>query len=73
MTDELKTVARFSDIMGAEIAAGMLRSNGIEAEMFGQDSSYPCLNVVYDRVELKVKPEDYESARNLLAANESAE
>ena len=30
MTDELKTVARFSDIMGAEIAAGMLRSNGIE-------------------------------------------
>ena len=51
----------------------MLRSNGIEAEIFGQDSSYPCLNVVYDRVELKVKPEDYESARNLLAANESAE
>ena len=59
--------------MGAEIAAGMLRSNGIEAGIFGQDSSYPCLNAVYDRVELKVKPEDYESARNLLAANESAE
>ena len=51
----------------------MLRSNGIEAGIFGQDSSYPCLNAVYDRVELKVKPEDYESARNLLAANESAE
>ena len=73
MTDELKTVARFSDIMGAEIAAGMLRSNGIEAGIFGQGSSYPCRNAVNDSVELKVKPEDYESARNLLAANESAE
>ena len=41
MADELKTVGRFPDQMSAEIAAGMLRANGIPAEIFGQDSTYP--------------------------------
>lgn len=73
MADELKTVARFPDQMSAEIAAGMLRANGIQAEIFGQDSTYPCLNAGYVGIELKVNPEDYDSARNLLAANDKAE
>ena len=75
MKEELKlmTVARYSDQMSAEIAAGMLNSNGIPAEVFGQTSSYPSINAAIDGVELKVNAEDYESAKKLLAANESAE
>lgn len=75
MKEELKlmTVARYSDQMSAEIAAGMLNANGIPAEVFGQTSSYPSINVAIDGVELKVNAEDYESAKKLLAANESAE
>jgi hypothetical protein len=73
MAEEFKTVARFSDPMSAEIAAGMLRSNGIPAEVFGQTSSYPSINAAFQNVELKVNAEDYESARNLLAANDKAE
>ena len=75
MKEELKlmTVARYSDQMSAEIAAGMLNANGIPAEVFGQTSSYPSINAAIDGVELKVNGEDYESAKKLLAANESAE
>ena len=75
MKEELKlmTVARYSDQMSAEIAAVMLNANGIPAEVFGQTSSYPSINAAIDGVELKVNAEDYESAKKLLAANESAE
>lgn len=75
MKEELKlmTVARYSDQMSAEIAAGMLNANGIPAEVFGQTSSYPSINAAIDGIELKVNAEDYESAKKLLAANESAE
>ena len=75
MKEELKlmTVARYSDQMSAEIAAGMLNANGIPAEVFGQTSSYPSINAAIGGVELKVNAEDYESAKKLLAANESAE
>ena len=75
MKEELKLmkVARYSDQMSAEIAAGMLNANGIPAEVFGQTSSYPSINAAIDGVELKVNAEDYESAKKLLAANESAE
>ena len=75
MKEELKlmTVARYSDQMSAEIAAGILNANGIPAEVFGQTSSYPSINAAIDGVELKVNAEDYESAKKLLAANESAE
>lgn len=73
MADELKTVAKFSDAMSAEITAGMLRANGIMAEVFGQTSSYPSINAAVDSVEVKVNASDYDSARNLLAANDKAE
>lgn len=71
--DEFKTVARFADAVEAEITAGMLRSNGIPAAVFGQTSSYPSLNATINNVEVKVNRDDYELARNLLAANDNAE
>ena len=44
--EELKTVATFADPMLASITKGLLESNGIMAEMFGEFSSYPSVNVV---------------------------
>lgn len=75
MEDKLKlmTAARFSDRMSAEIAAGMLQANGIMAEIFGQASPYPSINAAIDSIEVKVRADDYESARKLLAANDRAE
>lgn len=66
MKEEFKTVAKYSDPMSAEIAAGMLRSNGINAQVFGTTSSYPSINAVINSVELKVNAEDYEDAMKLL-------
>lgn len=66
MKEEFKTVAKYSDPMSAEIAAGMLRSNGINAQVFGTTSSYPSINAAINSVELKVNAEDYEDAMKLL-------
>jgi len=72
MKEEFKTVAKFRDAMSAHIAAGMLNENGIPAAVFGENSSYPNLNFT-DQVEVKVNAEDYEAAKTLLEANNSAE
>ena len=70
---ELKTVARFGDPMLASISQGLLESNGIKAEIFGGTFPYPSFNVVEQSIELKVNPEDYESALSILAASDKAE
>jgi hypothetical protein len=72
MEDEFKTVAKFSDPMSAHITAGMLRENGIPAEVFGENSSYTSLNYV-NPVEVKVVASDYEAALSLIAAADKAE
>lgn len=66
MKEEFKTVAKFSDAISAEITAGMLRSAGIPAEVFGQASSYPSINATINALEVKVNAEDYEAALELL-------
>lgn len=71
--EELKTVATFADPMLASITKGLLESNGIMAEMFGELSSYPSVNVVEENIELKVNAADYESALSILAASDKAE
>ena len=73
MNEALKTVARFSDPMSAEITAGMLNSNGIPAEVFGQTSSYPSINAAIDSLEVKVNADNYDDAVKLLAAKSEAE
>ena len=69
----LKTVARFADPMLASISQGLLNSNGIDAEIFGEVSSYPSFNAAEQNIELKVNAEDYESALSILAASDKAE
>ncbi len=66
MKEEFKTVARFSDSVSAEITAGMLRANGINAQVFGQTSSYPSINATIDSVEVKVNETDYDTALELI-------
>ena len=72
MTEQFKTVARFSDPLIAEITAGMLRDNDIPAQVFGQTSSYPSINATIDSVEVKVNAEDYEKALALIAQVQEA-
>ena len=71
--NEWKTVAKFGDPMLASISQGLLESNGIKAEIYGEVSSYPSFNVAEQNIELKVNAEDYESALSILAASSRAE
>ena len=71
--NEWKTVAKFGNPMLASISQGLLESNGIKAEIYGEVSSYPSLNVAEQNIELKVNADDYESALSILAASDKAE
>ena len=71
--NEWKTVAKFGDPMLASISQGLLESNGIKAEIYGEVSSYPSFNVAEQNIELKVIANDYESALSILAASDKAE
>lgn len=65
---DFKTVANVASEVEAEIIAGMLRANGIPAEVFGVASSYPSINATYQRhgVQVKVNAEDYDLAAELI-------
>ena len=67
MKEEFKTAAKCTYVLSAEIIAGMLRSNGIPAQVFGQASSYPSINMAINAVEVKVNAEDYDAALALIA------
>ena len=71
--NEWKTVAKFGDPMLASISQGLLESNGIKAEIYGEVSSYPSFNVAEHNIDLKVNADDYESALSILAASDKAE
>ena len=73
MNNDFVTVASFSDPMTAEITAGMLRANGIPAQVFGRASSYPSINAVIDSIQVKVNAEDEQTALALLAKDASGE
>ena len=70
METDFKTVAKFSDPLSAEITAGMLRENGIPAQIFDQASSYPSINAAINAIEVKVNAEDFEDAMKLLEQND---
>ncbi|MBQ9185627.1 MAG: DUF2007 domain-containing protein [Bacteroidales bacterium] len=66
--DDFKTVADVQTEVEAQIIAGMLRANGIPAEVFGVSSSYPSINATLLRngVQVKVNAADYDLALKLL-------
>ena len=71
MEQDFKTVAKFNDSMRAEIAAGMLRANGIPAEMFNENSPFPGISGGKDGIVVKVNTADYDEAVRLLATSDS--
>ena len=73
MKEEFKVVAQFSDAISAEITAGMLRSSGIEAQVFGQASSYPSINAAINAIQVKVNAGDYDAAMAILASQDTEE
>ena len=64
--ESLVTVAEFTDAAVAHITQQMLIANGIEAEVIGEVSAYPCFNSV-SSIKVVVNPEDREAAENLIA------
>ena len=70
--NDFKTVTTSSDPISAEIIAERLRSAGIPAAAIGGSSPLPSFGLT-NPIEVKVNAEDYERAKSLLAADESAE
>lgn len=68
INEEFKTVAIVSTEVEGQIIAGMLRANGIPAEVFGVASSYPSINATFEchGVQVKVNAEDYDLALKLI-------
>ncbi len=72
MEEQFKIVARFNDLMSAEILASQLRANGIAAAVFNESSSFPSISEI-SGVYVKVNTNDYDEAIKLLASSDSAE
>lgn len=66
--DRLVSVAQFSDPTLARITQQMLIANGIEAEVIGEVSSYPCFNNA-SLVKVVVNPQDKEMAEQLISSD----
>lgn len=71
----MKVVEKYTNAFSANLAKGMLESNGIQAEILNQN-----LNIITGvtnsdllSLELVVNDEDYSIASKLLAASSSAE
>ncbi|MBR3449870.1 MAG: DUF2007 domain-containing protein [Bacteroidales bacterium] len=75
----LKTVAEYYNEYEAQIAKGLLESEGIEAVVMNLNSSYPGVQMGRHGIQLQVHDYDLESAQMILenaenaAADETAE
>ena len=71
----MKTVKKFTSSFSANVAKGLLESNGIKAALLGEN--IPMIAGVCNSdllsIELVVNDEDYSEACRLLAADSSAE
>lgn len=65
LKENLVTVAEFNDASSAHITAEMLISNGIDATVTGDVSSYPCFNFA-NPVKVLVRESDKDKALSLL-------
>ncbi len=68
----MKAVGNYEFPYEAHIAKGLLESEGINAEIFNEVSSYVSINAC-DGIKLMVNDEDYDAAVNVLAAASSIE
>jgi hypothetical protein len=70
MSDDLVTVASFLTIQEANMARGFLESNGV-AVFVGAEAMVP-LSPIVGSVKLRVREQDVEAVRELLADIEAA-
>ena len=63
--EKLVCVGEYNDRISATIVSEMLISNGIDATVVGDVSSYPCFNTI-DPVRVLVRESDAESAEKLM-------
>lgn len=68
----MKTVGKYNSVFAAEVAKGLLESEGISACIVNEYTTYVGLTHASDPVELRVADEDYESAVKALAASSNA-
>lgn len=71
----MKTVGNYTNLFSANLAKGMLESNGIHAEVLNQNMNFVTgvLNSDLLSIELVVDDQDYSEASKLLAASSKAE
>ncbi len=70
----MKVVKRYAEAMKAHIDRSLLESEGIECEVLGENVIYSGLAPAASfPIELVAADEDYERAKNLLSASQSAE
>lgn len=68
----LKTVAEYYNEYEAQIAKGLLESEGIEAVVMNLNSSYPGVQMGRHGIQLQVHDYDLESAQMILENAENA-
>ena len=68
----LKTVAEYYNEYEAQIAKGLLESEGIEAVVMNLNSSYPGVQMGRHGIQLQIHDYDLESAQMILENAENA-
>lgn len=71
----MRVVAKYTSAFSANLAKGMLESEGIQAEVLNQNIGFVTgvINTDMLSIELVVNDEDYSKASKLLAASSNAE
>ena len=69
----MKVVAEFNLEYEAEIAKGLLESEGVKAVIMNANTPYPGITMGRHGVQLVVNEEDFETAQMILDRAESAE
>lgn len=66
----MKVVAKYPDIYKAHIVQGLLENEGIECEIVNENLPFLGMGVAGFDVRIIVREEDYDRAKEILAAND---
>ena len=66
----MKVVAKYPDIYKAHIVQGLLENEGIECEIINENLPFLGMGVAGFDVRIVIREEDYDRAKEILAAND---
>lgn len=66
----MKVVAKYPDVYKAHIVQGLLENEGIECEIVNENLPFLGMGVAGFDVRIVVREEDYDRAKEILAAND---